>query len=309
MYRLDAHHHLWRSNSSEYDWLEGDLAMLRRDFVPEDLTHATQEAGVSGTVAVQARQSVQETAWLLQLAESTPLILGVVGWLPLCAPDFPSLLGDYCAERVLKGLRHVVQAEAPGFLDNVAFNAGIRTLQGTGLAYDLLIFERQLQEAIRFVDRHPNQIFVLDHIAKPRVAAGELQPWAESIRELAERENVFCKISGMVTEADPKQWSPAQLEPYFDTVLEAFTPARLMAGWIGPCSASAAPTNAGGRFWRSGWVRSPWTSRLTSSAAPPSGPTTSMRLHPLHKIKREFLHESRYSDKPRSGPPYPNHGA
>lgn len=230
MYRLDAHHHLWRSNSSEYDWLEGDLAMLRRDFVPEDLTHATQEAGVSGTVAVQARQSVQETAWLLQLAESTPLILGVVGWLPLCAPDFPSLLGDYCAERVLKGLRHVVQAEAPGFLDNVAFNAGIRTLQGTGLAYDLLIFERQLQEAIRFVDRHPNQIFVLDHIAKPRVAAGELQPWAESIRELAERENVFCKISGMVTEADPKQWSPAQLEPYFDTVLEAFTPARLIAG-------------------------------------------------------------------------------
>jgi len=230
MYRIDAHHHLWRYNSSEYDWLEGDFEMLRRDFVPENLTHATQEAGVSGTVAVQARQSVQETAWLLQLAESTPLILGVVGWLPLCAPDFPSLLGDYCAERLLKGLRHVVQTEAPGFLDDVAFNNGIRTLQGTGLAYDLLIFEHQLQEATRFVDRHPKQVFVLDHIAKPRIAAGELQPWAEGIRELAERENIFCKISGMVTEADPKQWSPAQLEPYFDTVLEAFTPARLMAG-------------------------------------------------------------------------------
>ena len=227
MYRVDAQHHLWRCNSSEYEWLEGDLAMFRRDFVPEDLAHATQGTGVSGTVAVQSRQSVQETAWLLQLAESTPLILGVVGWLPLCAPDFPSFLGDYC---ILKGLRHVVQAEAQGFLDDVAFNSGIRTLQGTGLAYDLLIFKRQLQETTRFVDRHPKQVFVLDHIAKPRVAAAELRPWAESIRQLAERENVFCKISGMVTEADPKQWTPAQLKPYFDTVLEAFIPARPMAG-------------------------------------------------------------------------------
>lgn len=230
MHRIDSHHHLWRYNSSEYDWLEGKFEMLRRDFVPEDLTHVAQEAGVSGTVVVQARQSVQETAWLLQLAQSTPLILGVVGWLPLGAPDFPSFLENFSTERLLKGLRHVVQAEAPGFLDNVAFNAGIRALLGTGLTYDLLIFERQLQEATRFVDRHPNQIFILDHIAKPHILAGEWQPWAEGIRELAKRENIFCKLSGMVTEADPKHWSPAQLQPYLDTVLEAFTPARLMAG-------------------------------------------------------------------------------
>ena len=230
MYRVDAHHHLWRYNSSEYDWLEGELATLRRDFMPEDLLHATQQAGVSGTVAVQARQTVQETAWLLELAAATPEILGVVGWLPLRDPAFPALLAAYKEQPLLKGLRHVVQAEAPGFLDDEAFNAGVRALQGTGLVYDILIFERQLREATCFIDRHPNQVFVLDHMAKPRIAAGEMHPWAEHMREIAKRENVSCKISGMVTEADPAQWTPAQLRPYFDTVLEAFGPARVMAG-------------------------------------------------------------------------------
>jgi len=230
MLRIDAHHHLWQYDPAAYDWLEGDLAVLRRDFLVDDLKQVTREAKVSGTVAVQARQSVEETAWLLQLAAANPLILGVVGWLPLRDPQFPAQLEMYRQQKTLVGLRHVVQGETPGFLDDGAFNAGITSLQGTGLVYDVLIFERQLDEAIRFVDRHPQQVFVLDHIAKPKIAAGEMQPWAHKIAELAERENVFCKVSGMVTEADPKYWTAEQLKVYFDTVLEAFTPTRLMAG-------------------------------------------------------------------------------
>jgi L-fuconolactonase len=139
-------------------------------------------------------------------------------------------LEQLAQEARLVGLRHVVQAEPDGFLDGSAFNRGIRVLRGTGLVYDILIFERQLEEATRFVDRHPEQTFVLDHIAKPKIAASELQPWRKRIVELARRPNVSCKVSGMVTEANPKNWTPEQLRPYLDAVVEAFGPLRLMAG-------------------------------------------------------------------------------
>ena len=230
MFCVDAHHHLWQFNSAEYNWLEGDLAVLRRNFLAAELVTEAKKAGVSGTVAVQARQSVAEPDWLLQLAAETPLMLGVVGWLPLRDQNFPAMIERYRTQELLKGLRHIVQAEACGFLDDVAFNAGVDALQASGLVYDLLIYERQLEEATRFVDRHPDQTFVLNHVAKPRIAAGELQPWASRIRDLARRENVVCKVSGMATEAGPKSWCPDQLKPYFETVLECFTPARLMAG-------------------------------------------------------------------------------
>jgi L-fuconolactonase len=228
--RVDAHHHLWRYTPEEYGWIDDTMQALRRDFMPEDLEREALAAGVEATVAVQARQTVAETAWLLQLAAQNELIRGVVGWLPIAADDFPSALERFDAGPLLKGLRHVVQGEPAGFLDGAEFNRGIAALRGTGLVYDVLIFARQLAEATRFVDRHPQQQFVLDHIAKPEIAAGELEIWSKGIRELARRENVVCKVSGMVTEADWSQWSPASLKPYFDTVLEAFGPARLMAG-------------------------------------------------------------------------------
>ena len=228
--RVDAHHHLWRYTPEEYGWIDDTMQALRRDFMPEDLEREALAAGVEATVAVQARQTVAETAWLLQLAAQNELIRGVVGWLPIAADDFPSALERFDAGPLLKGLRHVVQGEPAGFLDGTEFNRGIAALRGTGLVYDVLIFARQLAEATRFVDRHPQQQFVLDHIAKPEIAAGELEIWSKGIRELARRENVVCKVSGMVTEADWSQWSPASLKPYFDTVLEAFGPARLMAG-------------------------------------------------------------------------------
>ena len=228
--RVDAHHHLWRYTPEEYGWIDDAMQSLRRDFLPEDIEREALVAGVQATVAVQARQTVAETAWLLQLAAQSELIRGVVGWLPIAADDFPSALERFDAGPLLKGLRHVVQGEPAGFLDGAEFNRGIAALRNTGLVYDVLIFARQLAETTRFVDRHPQQVFVLDHIAKPEIAAGEISQWSKDIRELARRENVVCKLSGMVTEADWSQWSPASLKPYFDTVLEAFGPARLMAG-------------------------------------------------------------------------------
>jgi L-fuconolactonase len=228
---IDAHHHLWRFTPEEFGWLEGPLAPLRRDFDTADLQSAMKAADMDGAITVQARQTLEETNWLLDLAATTPEIKGVVGWAPIASPDFPAHLEPLRANPHLKALRHVIQAEPdPGFILGDAFNAGIDLLENTGLVYDILIFERHLTQTIHFVDRHPNQPFVLDHIAKPRIAEGLLEPWAANLRELARRPNVFCKISGLVTEADPLNWSPAQLTPYLETVVEAFTPARLLAG-------------------------------------------------------------------------------
>jgi L-fuconolactonase len=228
--RVDAHHHLWHYDPVDYGWIDDSMRPLQRNFLPLDLAHEAAAANVDATVAVQARQTLDETHWLLALAETSPLIRGVVGWAPIASPDFPDILPKLLTQPRLKGLRHVVQAEPDGFLDAPAFNAGIETLTPTGLVYDILIFARQLEEATRFADRHPNQSFVLDHIAKPDIRNDAFAPWATAIRELALRPNVACKLSGMVTEADWATWTPTQLQPYFDTVLEAFTPARLMAG-------------------------------------------------------------------------------
>ena len=227
---IDSHHHLWRYSTAEYGWIDESMAELRRDFVTTDLERELAAANVDGTVVVQARQSEEETQWLLSLARETQRILGVVGWAEIAAKDFTKRMDQLAKEPRLVGLRHVVQAEPDGFLDGAAFNQGIRAMDGTGLVYDILIYERQLEEATRFVDRHPEQPFVLDHIAKPKIAACELEPWQKRIVELARRPNVCCKISGMVTEANPKSWTEDQLGPYLDTVVKAFGSWRLMAG-------------------------------------------------------------------------------
>lgn len=227
---IDAHHHLWRYSAAEYGWIDDSMAELRRDFTTADLEHELAAAGVDGTVVVQARQSDEETRWLLSLARETPQILGVVGWAEITADDFANQVDQLAQQPRLVGLRHVVQAEPDGFLEDTAFNRGIRAMQSTELVYDILIYERQLEQATRFVDRHPDQMFVLDHIAKPKIAAGELEPWRKRIIELGRRPNVCCKVSGMVTEANPKSWTPKQLRPYLDTVVDAFGPQRVMTG-------------------------------------------------------------------------------
>jgi len=228
--RVDAHHHLWQYSPEEYGWIDASMQPLQRDFLPADLAAVCSAASIDATIAVQARQTLAETHWLLSLAAESPLIRGVVGWADIAAEEFAETLPALAANPLLKGLRHVVQAEPDGFLDAPAFNRGISALRDTGLVYDMLIFARQLPEAIRFVDRHPQQSIVLDHIAKPSIASGEMAEWAANIHELARRPHVACKLSGMVTEADWHAWTAASLQPYFEVVLEAFTPARLMAG-------------------------------------------------------------------------------
>jgi L-fuconolactonase len=227
---IDAHHHLWHYSASEYEWIDDRMAALRRDFLPAEFIGELADACIDGAVTVQARQTLEETQWLLELAGRHKEILGVVGWAPIASRDFATSLDTLATNRKLIGLRHVVQAEPQGFLDGEDFNRGIRAMHGTSLIYDLLIAEHQLGEAIRFVDRHPQQIFVLDHIAKPKIAAGELEPWRTRLQELSKRSNVCCKISGMVTEDSWTQWSIESLRPYLDTVVSAFGPDRLMAG-------------------------------------------------------------------------------
>ncbi len=227
---IDAHHHLWQYSAEEYGWIDDSMSELRRDFLPADLERELNAANVDGTVVVQARQTREETTWLLSLAQQSARIRGVVGWAEIASENFSSELEQFAQAARLVGLRHVVQAEPAGFLDRAEFNRGISAMQGSGLVYDVLIYERQLEEATRFVDRHPEQRFVLDHIAKPKIATGEMEPWKQRITELAQRPNVWCKVSGMVTEANPKRWTPEELRPYLDAVVDAFGPRRLMAG-------------------------------------------------------------------------------
>ena len=230
---LDAHHHLWKYDPEAYPWMAGDgLEPLRRDFLAADLKRELDAAGIDGAVAVQASQAVAETDWLLGIAAENAFIKGVVGWVPLCDTHAAAeALERLTANPLLRGIRHIVQDEPDdAFLLRADFNAGIRLLKGCDLVYDILIFERHLPNAIRFADAHPGQRFVLDHIAKPRIRDGAVEPWAKNLRELAKREHVSCKLSGMVTEADPKAWSEAQLQPYFDAALDAFGPGRLMFG-------------------------------------------------------------------------------
>jgi L-fuconolactonase len=228
---IDAHHHLWRYTPEEYGWIDEEMSALRRDFLPADLTAAMASAGIDGTVAVQARQTMDETRWLLDLAEKTDAIRGVVGWAPIAGEDFPGVMEEFDGRDKLKGLRHVIQGEKDEhYILREDFNSGIRTLLGSGLVYDILIYERHLPQTIAFVDEHPNQVFVLDHIAKPLIAAGVIEPWATHMKELGRRENVCCKLSGLVTEGDWKLWTPDSLKPYLDVAVEAFGPTRLMAG-------------------------------------------------------------------------------
>lgn len=228
---IDAHHHFWRYTPEEYGWMDDSMVVLRRDFLPGDLAAELAPAGIQGVVSVQARQTLEETRWLLDHAARHDFIRGVVGWAPLAQQGIEEVLSELAGNPKLVALRHVVQAEPDdSFILREDFNAGIRTLRQFGLGYDILIFEKHLPQTIRFVDRHPDQVFVVDHIAKPRIREGILSPWRENIRELAKRPQVYCKLSGLVTEADPANWSRSTLAPYIETVLEAFGPARLMFG-------------------------------------------------------------------------------
>jgi len=238
---IDSHNHFWKYSADEYGWLNDEMAALRRDFLPENLKQEIGPADIHGVVSVQARQTIEETEWLLSLAETNDFIKGVVGWVPLSEVGVREIVAKFAAHPKLRGVRHVVQDEPDvRFILSENFNRGVSLLGEFGLVYDILIFERQLSAAIEFVDRHPKQVFVLDHIAKPRIRENAIEPWKKDIKDLARRGNVYCKVSGMVTEADWKTWTEEQMRPYFDVVIEAFGPKRLMFGSDWPVCLAAA---------------------------------------------------------------------
>jgi L-fuconolactonase len=229
--RIDAHHHLWRYLPPGPAWMADGMEDLRRDFLIEDLRAVTAEVGVTGTIVVETERTIEETGWLSQVAASDDLIRGVVGWAPLTSPAVMAELERIASLPKMKAIRHPIHDESDDqFVLHDNFNRGIAALKQFDLRYDILIFEKHLPQTIQFVDRHPDQVFILDHVAKPLIRDRVFSPWRENIRELARRSNVYCKVSGMVTEADWHTWSDEVVSPYIEAVVEVFTPNRLMFG-------------------------------------------------------------------------------
>ena len=238
---IDAHQHFWMYSPAEYPWIDDSMAVLRRNFLPDDLAPELKKAGFGGSIAVQARQTLEETRWLLDLAASSPSILGVVGWVDLRSPTVRSELKVLARNPKLVGIRHVVQSEPDDrFLLQPEFMRGISVLEEFDLAYDLLIYGRHLPIAAEFVARYPRQRFVLDHLAKPPIKSGHIDFWAQGISRLATFPNVFCKLSGLVTEADWQHWTVEQIVPFLDVAFESFGPDRLMIGSDWPVCLVAA---------------------------------------------------------------------
>jgi L-fuconolactonase len=229
--RIDAHQHFWKYDPAALAWIDDSMGAIARDFLPGDLQPILAENGVEGCVAVQAQVSVEETEWLLDLADQNPWIRGVVGWVDLCSDRVFDRLERFRNRVKLCGVRHPVQSEPDDrYLLRREFMNGIAALGYFGLTYDLLIVPRQLRAAVELAARFPTQRFVLDHMAKPEVRAHKLEPWATLVRELGKNPNVHCKLSGLVTEADWSQWKPEDFTPYLDVVFDAFGVDRLMAG-------------------------------------------------------------------------------
>jgi L-fuconolactonase len=228
---IDAHHHLWIFNPEEYGWMDDSMAILKQDHLPADLEPQLEKAGVSGTVAVQARQTLEETRWLLELAGQNPFIQGVVGWVDLRSEDLDEQLREFGSHPKLSGVRHVIHDEPDDdFMLRPDFLKGIEKLRAHDLTYDLLLFPKHLERAIELVSMFPDQKFVLDHISKPFIKSGILDPWRKDLDSLAAQPNVWCKISGMVTEADHEHWKYEDFVPYLDEVVEAFGTDRIMFG-------------------------------------------------------------------------------
>src|SRR3974390_2303574 len=210
--KIDAHQHFWIYEPREYEWIDESLAALRRAFLPGDLEPGVRQCGFEGSVVVQARQTLEETRWLLKLAEQFPFVKGVVGWVDLRAANLRETLTALRPNTKLVGVRHIVQSEPDDrFLLRPDFLRGIGMLEEFGLAYDILIYTKHLSVAAEFVSRCPRQRFVLDHLAKPPIKSGDLAEWMRGIRELAAFPHVMAKVSGLVTEADWNAWTPEQV--------------------------------------------------------------------------------------------------
>ena len=239
--RIDAHQHFWKYDAAEYTWIDDSMAALKRDFLPDESAREMARVGFDACVAVQARQTLDETRWLLGLAAEHPSIAGVVGWVDLQADNVRDQLAALAGHQRLVGIRHIAQSEPDDrFLLRPQVVRGIGLLADFGLAFDILIYRRQLSAATELVGRLPSQRFVLDHLAKPDLRSGEIDEWERDIRRLAAQPNVFAKLSGLVTEASWARWTSDQIRPYLDVAFDAFGWNRLMIGSDWPvCTVSA----------------------------------------------------------------------
>ena len=241
MVRIDSHQHFWHYAPTTHGWITDEMKVLQRDYLPADLEKELDANDVAGCVSVQAAQTKQETQFLLDQADKYAFIRGVVGWVDLQDEAVEDRLSHWARHPKFVGVRHIVQSEADNhFLARPAFLRGVRLLSTFDLTYDLLIREDQLPAALSFADQLPDAKLVVDHLAKPKVATQELSPWRENIRALAERPNVCCKLSGLVTEADWSNWQPSDMYPYLDVVMEAFGTERVMVGSDWPVCRLAA---------------------------------------------------------------------
>lgn len=228
--RIDSHQHFWKFDPIRDSWIDDSMQKIQRDFLPEDLQPLLTDNKFQGCVAVEAHQSEDQTNFLVDLASKNDFIKGVVGWVDLRNKNISERLNHFSNYKIIKGFRHVVQAEADDFMLRNDFRNGIAALKPFGYTYDILIFHRQLPAAIDLVNRFSDQPFVIDHIAKPDIKSGDIASWEKNIKEIAKAENVWCKISGMVTEADWNTWKAEDLKPYLDVVFENFSTDKLMFG-------------------------------------------------------------------------------
>ncbi|WP_142683348.1 amidohydrolase family protein [Chitinophaga polysaccharea] len=238
---IDAHQHFWQYDPVRHAWIDESMQVIRRDFYPEDLAPVLAGNGVHGCIAVQADQSADETAFLLALADKHDFIKGVVGWADLRAANISEQLEQYAAYPKLKGFRHIVQGEPDNrFILGEHFCRGIKALQQHQFTYDILVYPKQLPAVEEFVQQFPEQALIIDHLAKPDIKAGELDAWAAHMRRIAQSPNVYCKLSGMVTEADWQHWEPGHFQPFMEVALEAFGAGRLVYGSDWPVCLVAA---------------------------------------------------------------------
>lgn len=228
--RIDSHQHFWNFDPKKQDWITPEMDRIRRNFTPGDLYPLLQDAKIDGCIAVQADESLRETDFLLDLADQHEWILGVVGWADLAKDDLDEILDNYSQNPHLVGFREVLQSKDPAYMLRKDFIRGIHKLGKRGYAYDILTFPHQLKAALELIKNCPNQRFVIDHLSKPYIKNGEWKEWEKAVIPLAERELVYCKLSGMITEADWKKWNPSELSPYLEIALELFGPERLMFG-------------------------------------------------------------------------------
>jgi len=229
--KIDAHQHFWKYNAIKHEWINDEMSVIRKDFLPADLKEVYQENNIDGCVAIQADQTLQETDFLLELAHNNNFIKGVVGWADFRSEYFDEILHNYSNQKKIKGFRHIVQGEADhNFLLRSDFLNGISHLEKYNFVYDILVFPHQLGAVLEFVKKFPNQKFVIDHIAKPYIKDGFYDGWAALMTKISNHKNVYCKLSGMTTEADFNTWTPLQMKPYMDLVLNKFGSDRIMFG-------------------------------------------------------------------------------